>query len=298
MNPVPNFPHNRPLALEDKTLCHRLFKKYPPLISEFTFTNLFAWRHAYQFALSQLDDFLLVVSLKNNVFQLFDPLGPLGGKRDVIGKCFALGKERPVKFIRLPQGVIDLFKEETSFRIEEDRDNFDYVYRAEDLIALKGQDFDAKRNFIKRFKEEFVFDYKILTKDNIRDCLFFQEEWCLAKDCQHTEGLTKEKEAMQEILTHFQALDVRGAMIEVNGKVEAVTLGEPLNPETFVIHIEKANGALVGIYQTINQAFCAKEATDFKYVNREQDLGVPGLRKSKESYHPCQMIKKYSLSHA
>ena len=103
---------------------------------------------------------------------------------------------------------------------------------------------------------------------------------------------------MQEMLTHFQALGVRGAMIEVNGKVEAVTLGEPLNPETFVIHIEKANGALVGIYQTINQAFCAKEATDFKYVNREQDLGVPGLRKSKESYHPCQMIKKYSLSHA
>ena len=148
----------------------------------------------------------------------------------------------------------------------------------------------------KCFKEEFAFDYKILTKDNIRDCLFFQEEWCLAKDCQHTEGLTKEKEAMQEMLTHFQALGVRGAMIEVNGKVEAVTLGEPLNPETFVIHIEKANGALVGIYQAINQAFCAKEAADFKYVNREQDLGVPGLRKSKESYHPCTMIKKYNLS--
>jgi len=296
MNPVPNFPQTRPLALEDKTLCHRLFKEYPPLISEFTFTNLFAWRHAYQFSISHLDDFLLVVSLKNDAFQLFDPLGPLKEKRGVIQKCFALGKEWPVKFIRLPQGVIDLFKEEPSFKIQEDRDNFDYVYSTEDLINLKGQDFDAKRNFIKRFKKEFTFDYKILTADNIKDCLFFEEEWCLAKDCQHTEGLTKEKEALQEMLTHFQALSVRGAMIEVNGKVEAVTLGEPLNREAFVIHIEKANGAFVGIYQTINQAFCAREAEGFKYINREQDLGVPGLRKSKESYHPCHMIKKYSLS--
>jgi len=296
MNPVPSFPQNRPLALEDKALCSRLFKRYPPLISEFTFTNLFAWRHAYQFSVSQLDDLLLVVSLKDGVFRLFDPLGPVQEKRGVIQKCFALGKGRPIRFIRLPPETVDLFKEEASFKIEEDRDNFDYVYLTKDLIDLKGQDFDAKRNFIKRFKQEFAFDYKILTADNIRDCLFFQEEWCLAKDCQHTEGLAKEKEAMQEMLAHFQALGVRGAMIEVNGKVEAVTLGEPLNRETFVIHIEKANGALVGIYQVINQAFCAQEAAGFKYVNREQDLGVSGLRKSKESYHPCAMIKKYSLS--
>jgi len=78
--------------------------------------------------------------------------------------------------------------------------------------------------------------------------------------------------------------------------VHAVTLGEALNPETFVIHVEKANGALIGIYQAINQAFAAAAAAPYPYVNREQDVGVPGLRKAKESYHPCVLVKKWTLN--
>jgi hypothetical protein len=296
MNSPPYFPQTRPIVLEDKVLCSPLFKQYPPLISEFTFTNLFAWRRAYQFAVSQLDGFLLIISLKNAAFQIFDPLGPFKKKREVIQKCFALGKEQPIRFLRLPEETVALFKKDASFKIEEDRDDFDYVYLTSDLIGLKGKNFDAKRNFIKRFKEAYVFNYKKLTVENIKECLFFQEEWCLAKDCQRTEGLAKEKEAMQEMLAHFEALGVAGGMIEVNGKVEAVALGEMLNPETFVVHVEKANGSLIGIYQTINQAFCAAEASRYKYANREQDLGVVGLRRAKESYHPCAMIKKYSLT--
>lgn len=84
-------------------------------------------------------------------------------------------------------------------------------------------------------------------------------------------------------------------MIEINGKVEAVSIGEALNTVTFVVHIEKANGAYVGIYQAINQLFCANEARGFAYINREQDLGVPGLRVAKGSYHPHHMARKYTL---
>ncbi|OIO36053.1 MAG: hypothetical protein AUJ74_03915 [Candidatus Omnitrophica bacterium CG1_02_44_16] len=289
----------RPIELDDKALLTGLFKKYPSDISELTFTNLFAWRHAYNFNLSDAGDFLLVVSLNKDLFQVFDPLGPFDTKEKCVRKCFSVcGSNTELKFIRLPGKTAEIFKKAGGLRLLEDRDDFDYVYLAQDLIGLKGRDFDGKRNFIKRFKDNNSFMYKKLLEDDVKECISFQEEWCLAKDCQHTQGLAKERQAMREMLANFEYLGMQGGMIEIAGKVEAVALGEQLNPETFVVHIEKANGSFIGIYQATNQLFCDKEASGYKYINREQDLGVPGLRQAKESYHPCHMVKKFTLVRA
>jgi len=293
---VPRFPLMRPIELEDKALLAGLFKKYPPVISEFTFTNLFAWRHAYNFNISSIDGVFLVVSSKEDALHVFDPLGPFDTKEKTIKKCSLTWEDnRVLRFIRLPEKTAGLFKKADGLRLSEDRDDFDYVYLTEDLIGLKGRDFDGKRNFIKRFKDNNSFMYKKLLEDDVKECLSFQEEWCMAKDCQHTQGLTKERQAMREMLDNFEYLGIQGGMIEIDGKVEAVALGEPLDLETFVVHVEKANGSFIGIYQAINQLFCNKEAGGYKYVNREQDLGVSGLRQAKESYHPHHMVKKYTL---
>lgn len=297
MNSVPVFPASRPLTIEDKGLFDEAFRRFPPVISEFTFTNLFAWRHAYQFGLSTLDDCLLVISSGHAPeMEIFDPLGPADKKVRAIEECFALVGDRPCRFVRLPESTTALFIDRKDFYVKEDRDQFDYVYRSGDLIDLKGRDYDAKRNFIKRFRAEHAFRYEPLAPARVSACLFFEEEWCLAKDCVRSEGLMRERQALEEMLSHYEALRLQGGLIEVDGKIEAVTLGERLNPDTFVVHIEKANGALIGIYQTINQAFCSSSAADFTYINREQDLGVPGLRQAKESYHPCFMVKKYTLT--
>lgn len=297
MKAMPEFPKKRPIELGDKSAFAALFKKYPPLISEFTFTNLFAWRHAYRFCVSALEDFLLIISLKGDALHIFDPLGPADKKQAVIHKCLSSSLQgRAIKFIRLPEATAALFKGDSCFKVEEDRNNFDYLYLTRDLTEIKGKDFDGKRNFIKRFKERYSFRYKRITKANVKECLSFQEEWCLAKDCQRTEGLEREKEAMREMLENFESLGIQGGMLDINKRVGAVTLGEKLNPQTFVIHMEKANDSFIGIYQAVNQFFAADAAKDLKYINREQDLGVPGLRQAKESYHPCAMVKKYTLS--
>lgn len=293
---LPIFPQTRPLVLGDKVLFGPILKKYPPQISEFTFTNLFAWQQAYKFCVSTLEDCILVVSAKDKKFlSIFDPIGESAKKRAAIMKVFSLSRGL-AKFVRVPESTAQLLADEAHVRVREDRDNFDYVYSAADLIGLKGEAFDAKRNFIKRFKENHSFEYKKITKANVGACLSFEEEWCLAKDCQRAEGLAAEREAAREILKHLEDLEVLGAMIEINGKVEAVSLGEELNPETFVVHVEKANGNYLGIYQTINQLFVENEASRYAYINREQDLGVPGLRQAKGSYHPRHMVKKYTLS--
>jgi hypothetical protein len=292
---VPVFPDRRPLLLEDKALFDPVFMKFPPSISEYTFTNLFAWRRAYQFTLSQLSNVLLVAAQNTDRIAIFDPIGPLDLKRKTIERCFELAEEE-MFFSRLSQETADFFRGDRAYRLVEERNQFDYVYYTKDMVALKGRAFDGKRNFIKRFKDQVLFEYHPLTYKNALRCLSFKEEWCLAKDCVHSEGLMREKEALEEMLLQFDELKMAGALVEINGKVEAVTLGEPLNPETFVIHIEKANGAFIGIYQVLNQMFAEAQAADYTYINREQDLGVPGLRKSKESYHPCRMVKKFTLA--
>ncbi len=289
---VPGFPKKRPVALEDKPLFDRALRACPPTVSELTFTNIFAWRHAYRFEVSAVGDHLLLFSLKEGRPSVFDPLGPAAGKKKALEEVLGSG---PVKAIRLPGSTKELFDKDKAFIAREDRDNADYLYRASDLIELKGADYDGKRNLIKRFKEAVSFSYKELTPDRVEECLGFEEEWCLEKDCQHVEGLAREREAMEEMLRNFKALGIAGGMIEIGGKVEAVTLGEALNPETFVVHVEKANGRYVGIYQTVNQLFCADKAAPCSFVNREQDLGVEGLRKAKESYHPCEMVMKYTV---
>ncbi|MGE5279936.1 MAG: DUF2156 domain-containing protein [Deltaproteobacteria bacterium] len=289
------FPRTRPLEKADKPLFDGLFGRFPPRISEYTFTNLFAWRKAYNFHLSRAGVSVLVISRKEEVWRVFDPVGPDEDKAAAVRACAAAPVPR-LEFCRIPESTARLFAEDKAWRVRADRDNFDYVYRTKDLAGLKGKGYDGKRNFVKRFKEGAAYRYRPLTAGRVEECLSFEEEWCLAKDCQRSEGLRHEKEALEEILRNFEFLGVTGGMFEVGDKIEGVSLGEPLNADTFVVHVEKANGAFIGIYQALNQAFCEAAAAAYAYVNREQDLGVPGLRQAKESYHPCAMVKKYVMT--
>lgn len=295
MKAVPDFPDRRPLELDDKNFFDALLRKYPPAISELTFSNLFAWRNSYHFGVSRVFDCALVVASGEAGVYAYDPVGDPGKKREAILACFA--RDKGMRFERIPQETAALFEGDGRFRIEEQRRHFDYLYRTRDLVVLRGRRFDGKRNFVRRFRDEHPsFVYRKITRDNIATCLAFQEEWCRDKDCLSVVGLRDEREAMREMLENFGPLGMTGGMIEIDGRVEAATLGEPLNPTTFVVHMEKANGRFTGLYQAINQLFCVHEAQSYEYVNREQDLGLPGLRLAKESYHPCAMIKKYALS--
>jgi len=115
------------------------------------------------------------------------------------------------------------------------------------------------------------------------------------RECVESPELLSEDYAIREALTHFEELDYRGGAVEINAEIEAFSLGEPLNPNTAVIHIEKANPDIPGLYVAINQLFCKNAWSPMEYINREQDLGLEGLRRAKESYHPSHMVNKYTL---
>ncbi len=295
---VPEFPQFKDLSLEEKPLFGALFNLFPPLISEFTFTNLFIWRDAYQLKISRLKKFLCLLSDQGRDSFFFPPIGD----GDMVECCrillqFLQGREVLPKIGRVPEGMISQMDwKREGFVAELDRAQSDYVYLMEDLMTLQGRKYHRKRNHIKQFKDKYSYQYIPLTKERISECLRLEAEWCDLRHCEAIPGLFNESIAILEAFTHFEALGVKGGAILINGKLEAFTLGESLNRDTVVIHIEKANSTFDGLYPTINQAFLENEWSGYTYVNREQDLGEEGLRKAKESYFPHHMVNKYTVT--
>jgi len=308
---IPEFPDFRPLVLDDKPLFDRLFAESQPEVSQYTFTNIFAWRKGRNTRVSQLENIVLVSLDLPDRLVFLEPLGE-GDQRGAMEKCLRLEWGRPVEFKYLSWNTAALFQGDPGHEVLSDRDNSDYLYNAQDLIDLPGRKYDAKRNFIKRFSSEHDYRYLEVTPELAKQCLEFEEHWCLDRSCQSDEGLSHEREAVVEMLENYTALSstatgyrlspagfgLRGGAIEVGGSIVAFELGEALSEETLVVHVEKADAKLVGVYAVINNEFCRHEAKRFKYVNREQDLGIPGLRQAKQSYNPVRLVETFRVRRA
>jgi hypothetical protein len=170
----------------------------------------------------------------------------------------------------------------------------DYVYKSSDLINLSGKKLSKKRNHISQFLRKYgSYEYVPVEKSNITECRRIFNEWCEKNEETSKDPNNHEKAACFDLLDNWDRLPVKGALIKVGGRYEAFTIGEQLNPETAVIHIEKGNSEIHGIYPLINREFCAHEWGRVKYINREEDLGDEGIRKSKLSYNPAFMVNKF-----
>ncbi|MGC1403032.1 MAG: phosphatidylglycerol lysyltransferase domain-containing protein [Thermodesulfobacteriota bacterium] len=296
LNPNPAlFPTFEDLSLKHQTLIENFLRRYPPEISEMTFTNLFIWRHYYQFQVSFHRGFLTFMAHPPETSPFLLP--PLG-KGDLASwalDCLDFLKAQgfPPRLSRLPESALKVFSPLPNLKIIFDRNNSDYVYRTQNLIRLSGNKYHTLKNHINRLNKKYAWEYLPLTPELIVECLDLQEEWCRLKQCVESPSLLSEEQAIIEALTHIDLLNYKGGVIRIQGKVEAFTLGELLNPETVVIHIEKGNPELSGLYPLIQQQFLDQEWGMIPYVNREQDLGIQGLRKAKSSYHPEFMINKY-----
>jgi len=138
--------------------------------------------------------------------------------------------------------------------------------------------------------------YMPLTEALVQDCIDNELEWCEKRNCDEVLDLRCEKFAIIEALLKFSYLELSGGVIMIGGKVEAFTFGEALNEDTAVIHVEKGNPDINGIYAVINQEYCVNNWESMQYINREEDMGIEGLRKAKESYYPVTLIEKYDVA--
>lgn len=177
-----------------------------------------------------------------------------------------------------------------------DRNNYDYVYLTENLIELTGRRFSAKKNHINYFLMHYPgFRYLPLTEELVPACIESAEQWYERRDNGQA-GLDSERVAIMEVLNNFTYLQLTGGVIEIYGKIEAFAIGEALNEEMAVIHIEKGNVGIRGLYQMINREFCREAWSHMTYINREEDMGIEGLRRAKKTYNPIKMIAKYDVT--
>jgi hypothetical protein len=295
----PQFPQFKPLELGDRALLHGLIRDYQPETSELTFTNLFIWRNRYKFEWAFLDGLLCLISAPPGRDPVaFPPLGPGPRVEPVRTILRWLKEERGSADPRIERADARLVSElspSEEFRAEPVRDHFDYVYRTVDLIELAGSRYHGKRNHLARLADLHTYSYAGLEPSHLVPCLSLAEAWCTVKRCEEDMDLTDELEAIKDSLAHFQGLEIRGGVILIGGKVEAFTLGELLNRRTAVVHVEKANPDIPGLYAAVNQEFCRNEWSEVPFINREQDLGDPGLRQAKLSYRPVRMIEKFTI---
>jgi hypothetical protein len=248
-------------------------------------------------SLSQFGEVLLVQrkNLTSDRSFLFPPIGHQTIE-DVIEEILRYSqREKILPFYGVNRAQTEALAKK-GFTITKMRNNWDYVYLTDDLINLPGERYYAKRKNINKCLSEYTLEYQLLTQEIVDQCLQLQTNWCNLKHCDSVPGLEAENRAIKELFEHFSHLFVFGGAILINGMVEAFTVGERLNVETAVIHFEKANPQIPGLYQVINQWFAQTALSDYTYVNREQDLGIPGLRRAKMSYHPTFFIEKFLVS--
>jgi len=292
------FPDFRPLELEDRELIREFLWRYEPETSELTFTNLFIWRFLYRWRWSTAGEWLLLLQEKEGQEpSLLPPVGPSPRLEVALMALGFLRKERGVLRPRIERADSRFVSEVSTapeLTVIPEREHFDYLYLTSDLMSLKGSKYHAKRNHISRFLEEHGTGFRFVPigPENLGLCAEFQERWCEWRRCDEDMNLRDEWTAIRQGLADYQALRVEGAAILIGDRVEAFTFGELLNAQTAVVHIEKANPEMPGLYAMINQQFCQKYWSEVPFINREQDLGEEGLRKAKLSYHPVRLVEK------
>jgi uncharacterized protein len=174
-----------------------------------------------------------------------------------------------------------------------ERDYFDYIYLREDLASLKGKKYQSKRNHINNFNKNYTYEYIPITPELVPECLKLESKWYKAnKDYNDEEDLNDERRSLTYALNHFDKLGLIGGGICVDHQIVAFAFGAPINHETFGVHVEKADVNYEGAYAVINKEFALHLPEEYTYVNREEDLGIPGLRQAKLSYNPIILLEK------
>lgn len=289
---IPDFPQLKPVGLTDRDEVSNYFNAYPPEVCELTFANIYIWRHWEKPQLTKINGNLCVFcSPSDEPPYFFEPVGE-NRLRETVETCLSVAP----RLSRVSENFLSKFRPDLIY--QEDRDNFDYVYLTEELASLRGKKYDGKRNLIKKFEKNYKAGVRPLSESDVPGCLNLVDRWESNRPEENRNSDERSRaasQAIREALLNLRVLGLAGLVAIINGRVEGFCLGERLNPETAVVHVELASCEIAGLHQFMNRECARTIWKEFRYLNREQDAGLPGLRRSKLSYHPHCLLKKYNI---
>lgn len=289
------------ITLADKTAIDTVFEGNAYRACDFSFTNLYSWNARFKSVFAIIDHtiFLRFQDLDGQLYYMM-PIGTMQLSEAIsLIKLDAQENCIPFQMKGVSLDMWNAIEEEIPGELQRipDRNNNEYIYLSEKLIKLSGKKLQSKRNHINRFKVENP-DWEYLTlksKTDFEECAKMLDEWEDVNNLKNDFTQRFDYIATKIMLDKFDILQLCGGAIRVNGKIVAFSIGEPLTSDTFVVHVEKAFGDMNGAYTTINQQFVEHEAAAFTYINREEDMGIPNLRKAKMSYYPDLLLEESIL---
>lgn len=288
--PIPRYPEARPLQLADLSLLQELLRELQPMVSELSFANLYLFRHAHRYMLTTVDDSLVITGCSYDGQPYFLP--PLSGHK---GKTARSLLDEKQTLYGADERFVAEHLTDSYYSLYSDRDNDDYLYLRSDLAELTGKRFHKKKNRINYFTARHRYTVEPFCKEHLRSALKLLDEWRRVHNDSTSRSLLAETEATREGLELTVELGLSGVVVLTDKGVSAFALGEKLNDSTYVCHFEKADPFLEGAAQLVNREFCRALSVEYMYLNREQDLGESGLRVAKNSYHPVEMIRKFTV---
>jgi hypothetical protein len=286
---------NKP-KIEDKKWVDECLAHAHSMNCEYSFGTVFIWATAYCTQICKYNDFFICRWGRGQDISYSLPIGE-GDFSDAINAIIDDAKLLGVtpKIYGITQGYLSLMQEAFTgkFNYEYDDGFNDYIYDVNKMASLSGKKYHSKRNHITSFKKNNpTWKFEEINKDNIRECIALHTKWIENKDSNDPD-YSLEFEAVLTAFENYEDLDFKGGLIRVNSEVIAYTLGEAqMNGKCFVTHFEKAPAEVRGAYPIINQEFTKNCLMNYEYVNREEDLGLEGLRKAKQSYNPEICLKK------
>jgi hypothetical protein len=296
MSFVPDYPDFAPVALEMGAELDPFCKNLPDGVCEFVFANLFLCRNKYEYRMARLKNGYALSGVEHEggasgfLGRFFSILGELPGP-DILEELF-----RTHRFWKsVTQSQRDSFAalpESRGFRIELNRNNFDYLYLRTELAELRGKKFHKKKNLVNAFNAAYSAEALPLDGSNVACAEAVLNTW----ERLHAGGGVTDFEPCSLALRHMRELGLDGILVFVDGKPAAFSLGEPMAAGAmYCVHFEKGLETWKGIYQFVNQQEALALPESIVYINREQDVGDEGLRQAKMTYRPVKFVEKYAV---
>ncbi|MHC1787613.1 MAG: DUF2156 domain-containing protein [Christensenellales bacterium] len=286
-----------PLTLADRDWMEACLRQGHRGSLEYSFSSNFLWREVYKLQVARFRDYAIVLSDPDDPTYIFPlgrgPLQPVltallahAGSRGAGLRFNTVLEEDRLRLEALYPG---------RFQFEALRHYSDYIYETGRLATLSGKKLANKRNGINKFMmENRDWTFEEISPANIDEVHAMSLAWCQLAGCSDNQSLFEESCAVEQAFSHFFQLKLDGGLLRIAGKVVAYSMGDSLNEDVYLAHIEKAYDEIPGLYQMINQQFVQRFALGHKFVNREDDTGDEGLRKAKLSYDPAYLVSKYS----
>lgn len=296
-----------PVTLEDKEWIDALLARECTRSCEYNFTTLYLWRGPFGKEVARMGDRMLarMGRGKDTCYLYPAGAGPLGEAMDALAED-AASRGAALRLVGVPQEYKERLEEEFPgrFAFAPVRDAFDYIYEIDKLADLKGKKLHAKRNHINRFDENHPdWMYEPLTAERLPQFQAMAAEWFACRrevlDDAAWASLEREVAVMADALDHWRELELEGGLIRAEGAVVALALGSRQCGDCFGVHFEKAFDHVQGAYPVINREFARHIRAahpEIRRINREDDVGLEGLRKAKLSYYPEYLLEKFDVT--